>query len=653
MHGDALAGRSAPPPQRIFISYQRESAPVARRLRLALEVEGFEAWLDTEQIRHSQRWPWMIDRALRNADRLVLLLTDPACASVEVFNEWFFFYQHRKPLHVVRLDFCELHYQLLPFQRLEWGPQSAEVWEDRVAVLVQELRAPFVWPSTEDQDGSPKLVGRARKGACDPQGRFIWRHEGNNVSDLSRPARDAVVSNTRLNRPPNVDLARLIEASGASHNALAHRVNQLAHGAGMVTDYSHTSVANWCRRGMVPRWPVPMLLAQAIGERLGRPVQLSEIGMGEAGTCDADAGLDFPRAPVDAVRVATAFWSSVNHRGFLSGSSFAVSAFTTPVTRWLVQPTDEIAEHSGRRKVGLADLEELREAAHDARTWDSKYGGGNWKANSVTACLRHRAAPLLASAATDELVRELFSVTAELSRLAGWTAFDVGQHQVAQRHFIQALRLARVGRDVQLGCYVLTTMAIQSMMRGFANEAVDMAQGAFERAKYQAAPRVLAFTKVIEAKAHARSGDARQAAAALAAAEGLLDVARPAAEEPSWIDFFDHARLATDATEVFLELKHPKAVFAWNTQALAMPQEVFTRCVGIRLAIVGTAHLQAGDLERGLDLGSRSVDILAHVDSDRALDYIRKLTAALAPWWREPVVREYIQQTRRTLGAAA
>lgn len=77
-------------------------------------------------------------------------------------------------------------------------------------------------------------------------------------------------------------------------------------------------------------------------------------------------------------------------------------------------------------------------------------------------------------------------MTAELSRLAGWTAFDVGQHDAAQRHFIQALRLARAGGDVQLGSYVLTTMAMQSLMRGFAAEAVDMAQGAFERAKGQA-----------------------------------------------------------------------------------------------------------------------------------------------------------------------
>ncbi|MFI6340970.1 sporulation protein [Streptomyces sp. NPDC050535] len=461
-------------------------------------------------------------------------------------------------------------------------------------------------------------------------------------------------STVRRTRPPNADLARLIEASGASHKSLALRVNQLAHLAGIETDYSHTSVANWCRRGMTPKWPVPRLLAQAVGERLGRPVSVGEIGMGAAETTDADVGLDFPRDPADAVRVATTFWSYVNRRDFLAGSGFAASAFTTPVTRWLVTPADDTAQRRSGRQVGRGDLDELREAAEDARRWDSKYGGGNWKANSVTGCLDRRAAPLLRGSFSDEIGRELFSVTAELSRLAGWTAFDVGRHDAAQRHFIQALRLACAGGDVQLGCYVLTTMAMQTLMRGFASEAIDMAQGAFNRAKGRAAPRVLAFTKLIEARAHARENDPRAASRALAGSENLLDQARKdSGDEPAWIDFYVHSRLSADAAEVFRDLKNPTAALAWNKQAAAMPPGAFTRSVGMRLAIVATAHLQARDLDHGLQLGHRSVDILTRVQSTRAKDYVAEFNAALAPWRREPAVRDFVHRTRKELGVAA
>ncbi|MFY4719398.1 sporulation protein [Streptomyces sp. LaBMicrA B280] len=463
-----------------------------------------------------------------------------------------------------------------------------------------------------------------------------------------------MASTVRRTRPPNADLARLIEASGASNKSLALRVNQLAQGTGLATDYSHTSVANWCRRGMVPKWPVPQLIAAALGERLGRPVTLAEIGMADAETPDVRVGLDFPRDRAEAVQEATAFWSSVNRRDFLAGSGFAASAFTTPVTRWLVTPVDGSADHRGGRQVGQADLAELRDAAEEARRWDSKYGGGSWKADSVTVCLQERAAPLLRGSFTDAVGRELFSVTAELSRLAGWTAFDVGRHDVAQRHFIQALRLARAGGDVQLGCYVLTTMAMQSLMRGFVSEAIDMAQGAFERAKGQAAPRVLAFTKLIEARAHARDGAVRAASRVLAASEDLLGRADAAGgPEPAWIDFYRHARLSADATEVFRDLKIPKAALAWDRQAAAMPSGVFTRSVGMRLAIVGTAHLQARDLDHGLALGNRSVDILARVRSSRAKDYVREFNTALAPWRRESSVRDFLDRTHAELGIAS
>jgi hypothetical protein len=58
-------------------------------------------------------------------------------------------------------------------------------------------------------------------------------------------------------------------------------------------------------------------------------------------------------------------------------------------------------------------------------------------------------------------------------------------------------------------------------------------------------------------------------------------------------------------------------------------------------------------LDHGLELGHRSVDILARVKSSRAKDYVREFNAALAPWRREPAVREFIHRTRTELGVAA
>jgi formylglycine-generating enzyme required for sulfatase activity len=139
----------------IFISYQRASASVALRLRSTLVAAGFEVWLDTDQIRNGDRWPVTIQRALAASDRMIVLLTHAAVSAVEVFNEWFYFYQHHKPIHVIRLDDCEPHYQLLPFQRLDWIDVRDDSWERRASDLVAQLRDGFDWPA---QDAAPVVT---------------------------------------------------------------------------------------------------------------------------------------------------------------------------------------------------------------------------------------------------------------------------------------------------------------------------------------------------------------------------------------------------------------------------------------------------------------------------------------------------------------
>lgn len=134
-------------PETIFISYQRQSQAVADELYTALTQHGFTVWQDVHNIRHTDQWSQAIDSALRDADRLVLLMTPAAMQSREVFNEWFYFYNKRKPLHCLMVERCEPHYQLLPFQYLLW-----ETPEQRdYAKLCAELSAPFTLPNAAKQ----------------------------------------------------------------------------------------------------------------------------------------------------------------------------------------------------------------------------------------------------------------------------------------------------------------------------------------------------------------------------------------------------------------------------------------------------------------------------------------------------------------------
>lgn len=125
---------------KIFISYQRESEKEARELYQRLTDEGFDVWQDVEKIRHTDRWPDVINDALRSCDRMILLMTPKSMESIEVREEWFYFRNHRKPLHCLLLSDCDIHYKLLPYQYLDWRIQDKRPW----GRLFDELRAEFV-----------------------------------------------------------------------------------------------------------------------------------------------------------------------------------------------------------------------------------------------------------------------------------------------------------------------------------------------------------------------------------------------------------------------------------------------------------------------------------------------------------------------------
>ena len=473
---------------------------------------------------------------------------------------------------------------------------------------------------------------------------------------------------SREQRGPNEKLGAVLALAGISNAGLARRVNDLGAQRGLTLRYDKTSVARWVSKGMVPQGAAPHHIAAAIGQKLGRPVPLHEIGLADADPAP-EVGLAFPRDVGQAVRSATELYR-LDLAGRRAGSggiwqslagSFAVSAYATPASRWLITPADSSvareansAEDSGAPlKVGHSDVQKLREAAEDARRWDSKYGGGDWRSSMVPECLRVEAAPLLLGSYSDEVGRALFGASAELTRLAGWMAFDTGQQEAAQRYYIQALRLARAAADVPLGGYVLASMSLQATYRGFGDEGVDLAQAALERNRGLATARTMSFFRLVEARAHARAGDAVAAGAALKAAEGWLERSREGDNDPSWLGFYSYDRFAADAAECYRDLKAPRQVRRFTEQALSKPTEEFVRSHGLRLVVSAVAELESGNLDAACEQGVRAVEVAGRISSARTTEYVKDLLHRLEPYGDEPRVVELRERARPLLMAPA
>ncbi|MFF8862104.1 MULTISPECIES: MFS transporter [unclassified Streptomyces] len=473
---------------------------------------------------------------------------------------------------------------------------------------------------------------------------------------------------SREQRGPNEKLGAVLALAGISNAGLARRVNDLGAQRGLTLRYDKTSVARWVSKGMVPQGAAPHLIAAAIGQKLGRPVPLHEIGLADADPAP-EVGLAFPRDVAQAVRSATELYR-LDFAGRRAGAggiwqslagSFAVSAYATPASRWLITPADssvardtDSTEGSGAPiKVGHSDVQKLREAAEDARRWDSKYGGGDWRSSMVPECLRVEAAPLLLGSYSDEVGRALFGASAELTRLAGWMAFDTGQQEAAQRYYIQALRLARAAADVPLGGYVLASMSLQATYRGFGDEGVDLAQAALERNRGLATARTMSFFRLVEARAHARAGDAQAAGTALKAAEGWLERSREGDNDPSWLGFYGYDRFAADAAECYRDLKAPRQVRRFTEQALSKPTEEFVRSHGLRLVVSAVAELESGNLDAACEQGVRAVEVAGRISSARTTEYVKDLLHRLEPYGDEPRVVELRERARPLLMAPA
>lgn len=494
---------------------------------------------------------------------------------------------------------------------------------------------------------------------------------------------------SRERRGPNDKLGSVLALAGISNAGLARRVNDLGAQRGLTLRYDKTSVARWVTKGMVPQGAAPHLIAAAISSKLGRPVPLHEIGLADTDPAP-EIGLSFPRDVASAVESATELYrlDIAPGKGIwqtLAGS-FAISAYATPTARWLITPADASVARSiaretaaaddigeadtggdtegdteggaggsggGILRVGHSDVSKLREAAEEARRWDSKYGGGDWRSSMVPECLRTDAAPLLRGSYRDDVGRSLFRATAELTRLAGWMAFDTGQQEAAQRYYIQALRLARAAADVPLGGYVLASMSLQATYRGFADEGVDLAQAALERNRSLATARTMSFFHLVEARALAKANDAAGCAGALTAAEGWLERSREGDGDPGWLDFYAYDRLAADAAECYIDLNVPGQVRRFTEQALSVPTEQFVRSHGLRLVVAAVAELESGNLDAACHAGARALEVAGRISSARATDYVRDLFHRLEPYRNEPPVKELREQARAILAAPA
>ncbi|MFE7382163.1 regulator [Streptomyces zhihengii] len=467
-------------------------------------------------------------------------------------------------------------------------------------------------------------------------------------------------------RTPNRQLAALIAEAGFSHAGLARRVDQLGLEHGLDLRYDKTSVTRWLR-GQQPRGTTPALIAEVFTRRLGRRLSAQDLGLDAC--APVYAGLEFAATPEEAVDIVSGLWrkDSGNHAE-LSKIAFTPAGLVVPSRDWLIGRADERVGRgeaapagSGRvpaqgtrisvprqrstergpgQKVSGGDISALRSVGELFRALDHAYGGGHAR-QALVRYLEHEAEPMLRGTYGETLGRRLFAAAADLTRLAGWTSYDMTAHGLAQRYYVQALRLSQAAGDRAYGSYVLVTMSRQAVYLGHGREAVQLTRVAQQGVGSAAPPQVQSLLHAAEARGHAVLGEARACNGALARAERALDSARPGDDVPHWARGVDEGQLADEIGHCHRDLQQYRSAVQHAERSLHLRPPALARSRLFTRVVLATSRLGLGELEQACALGAEAALQASEMRSARASEYVREFERRLEPYRDAGPVRTY------------
>ncbi|MFI0449794.1 hypothetical protein [Actinomadura sp. 6N118] len=208
----------------------------------------------------------------------------------------------------------------------------------------------------------------------------------------------------------------------------------------------------------------------------------------------------------------------LNRRSALTAGLYSLAATALPTT-----PAQNPARTGSSRSAGPADIDRIRQMGKAFNLIDDQYGGGHAR-TVVAAYLTHEVAPLLRGT-TGKARPALFTAAAEVTYLLGWMSADDAKHGMAQRYYIQAVRLAEEAGDHLMRATVLRSLSVQAIEVGHNRAGLELAEAAADGIGHGATTRKKAWITGMRAEALAARHNRHDALALLGKAETELEQA--------------------------------------------------------------------------------------------------------------------------------
>ncbi|MFI0961021.1 hypothetical protein ACH4S8_06360 [Streptomyces sp. NPDC021080] len=415
--------------------------------------------------------------------------------------------------------------------------------------------------------------------------------------------------------------------------AAAHRGHQLPADASV-----KRRIASWENGHSVPDDFYGPLLCEAYG------LSAAELGLNhESGRDTSLMDVSYPASPDDAIEAVGQLWrADLNRYEPLLQAEPSEPAWNEASLRWLVAPEPAVPrQRRAGIRVGLGDVAAIKTTADMFAELDDRFGGDHAR-HAAIQYLSAEVAPLLRGQYTEQVGRALLSTAAEATLLAGWMSYDACRHGLAQRYFLQALRLAQDANDRRLAGSILSAMSHQATFLSRYTQAATLARAALMGISPVATPTLRAQFHAMEARALARTGDVRACEAALSAATKALE-SRNTDDEPEWISYFDEAELAAEAAHCFRDVNSARQAVAHAENAMSGNH---VRSDFFATMVLADAHLRAGDLEEACRVAVDALDLGEQLKSARCVSYLAEFRQNLAAVDDTAEVQAFTEQIR-------
>ena len=149
--------------RKTFLSYSRVNKDFALRLAKELKSEGFDIWLDQLDIPAGSRWDREVERALKESEIFMIILTPASVDSENVLDEIGYAIDNGKRFLPVLLENCEVPLRLRRFQYVDFTNKDFDDGVESAKDLLRDLIMQVTIPRGATSSGQQAETDRKAK----------------------------------------------------------------------------------------------------------------------------------------------------------------------------------------------------------------------------------------------------------------------------------------------------------------------------------------------------------------------------------------------------------------------------------------------------------------------------------------------------------